>query len=271
MPLHIIRQDITKMNCDAIVNAANNTLLGGGGVDGAIHSVAGPKLLEECKTLNGCSTGDAKITKGYGLPSKYVIHTVGPIWKDGKYGEEALLRSCYKKSLLIAKEYALESIAFPLVSTGVYGYPKDKALQIATSTIKEFLLDNEMTVYLVIFDKESYKISKKLCDSVQEYVSDNYVVKQNDVFFRKRIIVNSVEEDRLECCYRLMPVSKPDFPTEDGFVITLLKYIDQKGITDVECYKKANVSKQTWYKIMNNKNYNQKIAINRRIYAFKKH
>lgn len=149
--IEILKGDITKIKADAIVNAANTTLLGGGGVDGAIHRAAGPQLLEECQKLGGCKTGEAKITKGYNLPSRYVIHTVGPVWHGGTAKEEELLASCYRNSLELAKKYSLRTIAFPSISTGAYRFPVEKAAKIAYKTVAIFLKDNPDILDKVIF------------------------------------------------------------------------------------------------------------------------
>lgn len=177
MPLQIIAANITKMKVDAIVNAANNSLLGGGGVDGDIHKAAGPQLLEECRKLNGCKTGQAKITKGYNLPAKYIIHTVGPRWMGGIVGEKEALVSCYRESLKLAVEYNCESIAFPLISSGVYGYPKDKALEVAVKTAEEFLRTHDLAVYIVIFDRKAYRIAGSLYDAIETYLDESEIVE----------------------------------------------------------------------------------------------
>ena len=264
MPLEIVRNDITKMPVDAIVNAANESLLGGGGVDGAIHYAAGPELLTECKTLGGCKTGKAKITGGYNLPAKYVIHTVGPIYEDGKHGEKALLESCYRESLALAKAHNCETVAFPLISSGVYGYPKDQALKVAIDVISDFLLENEMKVYIVIFDKAAYKISEKLFSDIAEYIDDNYVDEHTD-YRRERMRMNapmqaSIGFFEVDLCECKAMSAEDDLDAkvkqiDESFSQMLLRKIDEKGMTDAECYKKANIDRKLFSKIRSDVHY----------------
>lgn len=262
MPLEIVRNDITKMTVDAIVNAANESLLGGGGVDGAIHYAAGKELLEECKTLGGCKTGDAKITKGYNLPCKYVIHTVGPRWLGGNRNEKELLESCYKKSLQLAKDNECESVAFPLVSSGIYGYPKDKALKVAIDVISGFLLENDMTIYIVIFDKTAYKISEKLFSDITEYIDDNYVEEHTN-YRRERSRMNTPIMASIslnDMCDCMMAANEKELDDvlaqiDESFSEMLLRKIDEKGITDTECYKKANIDRKLFSKIRSDVHY----------------
>lgn len=252
MPIQIERNDITKIKCDAIVNAANNSLLGGGGVDGAIHRAAGRGLLEECRKLGGCKTGEAKITGAYNLPCKYVIHTVGPVWRGGDYNEEKLLMSCYRNSLQLAKEYKCETVAFPLISAGVYGYPKDEALRVAVGEISRFLLENEMTVTVVVYDKQSFQISKKLIADIREYIDERYIdehfvarsnILYSDGYFPKQSSTN---------------LSDVVGSVDESFSEMLLRKIDEKGMTDAQCYKKANIDRKLFSKIRGDKHYHPK-------------
>lgn len=251
MPLEIIRNDITKVHADAIVNAADPSLLGGGGTDGAIHKAAGPELLAECRDLGGCKVGEAKITKGYDLPAKYVIHTVGPVWRDGSSGEEKLLADCYKNSLKLAKQHKLESVAFPLISSGTFGYPRDKALSAAISAIGEFLLKNDMTVYLVVYDSASFMLSEKLFSSIKQYIDDNYIEERASNFGREMIRENIARNSA-------NAVRRPERSLDDvvrnldeTFSQMLLRLIDEKGMKDSETYKKANIDRKLFSKIRN--------------------
>ena len=268
MPLQIIRNDITKMRVDAIVNAANTSLLGGGGVDGCIHRAAGPELLAECSTLHGCETGSAKITKGYRLPCKYVIHAVGPRWRDGKHQEQQLLESCYRTSLNLAKENGCQSVAFPLISSGIYGYPKDQALKVAVDTISAFLLENEMMVYIVIFDKKAYQISGKLFADIAAYIDDRYVEEHTDRRAEQRRRLEALsEESCLEAALAPMPpeticesysgqsLEEALGQMDESFSEMLLRKIDESGMTDAQCYKKANIDRKLFSKIRSDKFY----------------
>ncbi len=295
MPFHMIRNDITTMKVDAIVNAANRSLLGGGGVDGAIHRAAGPELLEECRTLGGCETGQAKITGGYRLPARYVIHTVGPVWHGGQHGEKELLMSCYQQSLELAVAYGCETLAFPLISAGAYGYPKDQALAVAVDVITCFLLDHDLTVYLVLFDSTEFLTGKKLFRDIQEYIDDVYAEthSQPNLEAARQKLWHEDEQAALFMDMELgenVPGPAPDKAekkaapaspgpasprrflrpsarpagsdlaellrrTDAGFSETLLQLIDRRGMTDAECYKKANVDRKHFSKIRSNPDY----------------
>ncbi len=261
MPLIIVRNDITKMNVDAIVNPTNSTLSGGGGVDGTIHSSAGVKLLNACKKLNGCETGSSKITKGYDLPCKFVIHTVGPVWTGGNNNETELLKSCYQSSLSLALKKGLKSIAFPLISTGTFKFPKDISFKIASETIENFLTNHDMTVYIVVFDSETFSISKKLYEDVSQYIDDNYASLKYQRVSRTALCdapKSSHEPEMI--CYSLPSTQKRNLEDilveiEDTFSQSLMKMIDQKHMSDTEVYKKANVDRKLFSKIRSNKNY----------------
>jgi len=264
MPFEIIRADITTMKVDAIVNAAKSSLLGGGGVDGAIHKAAGPMLLEECMGLGGCKPGEAKLTAGHRLPSHYVIHTVGPVWHGGDQDEELILALCYKNSLNIATEHQLKSIAFPLISSGAYGYPKDRALRTAITVISDYVMHHEILVYLVVFDKESFMLSEKLFSSVQTFIEDHYVDLQEIHSQFRSYDVQKMSCDMVE--YRIEAPSLPspkktrrldDLMDElqETFSEHLIRLIDIKGLTDVETYKRANIDRRLFSKIRSDKEY----------------
>lgn len=285
MPLQIVRNDITKMKCDAIVNAANSTLLGGGGVDGAIHRAAGKGLLDECMKLGGCKTGQAKITKGYNLPCKYVIHTVGPIWRGGDNGERALLTGCYKNSLALAKDNNCESVAFPLISAGVYGYPTVEAFNVAVEACADFLMKNDMLIYIVVYDKNALSAGSKFFSDIAQYIDDNYVDLHSQYDIRRSqngesTLINTPRQSKAFCSEQTLApcfvedtcdasVEREWLPEEDTKQLTdvlkntldesfsqmLLRKIDEKGMKDSECYKKANIDKRLFSKIRSNPSY----------------
>ena len=275
MPLILIQSDITTLRCDAIVNAANNSLLGGGGVDGAIHRAAGPELLAECRTLGGCETGKAKLTKGYRLPAKYVIHTVGHIWRGGEYGEPALLRSCFLESLQLAVDTGCESVAFPLISSGVYGYPKQDAIRVARETILEFLREHEMTVYLVFFRRSELRLEEELQQELTKYIdvalprAKHFTynlqgeAKASAPLFtaaRPAAKLPAAEDVQHGWLPAGAAASEPGLDEalsqlDESFSQMLLRKIDERGMTDAACYKKANVDRKLFSKIRGDVHY----------------
>ena len=282
MPFEIVRNDITKMAVDAIVNTANPRPVIGSGTDSRVHEIAGPELLSARQIIGSIEVGHAAITPAFKLNAAYVIHTVGPVWLDGKHDEEMLLRSCYENSLKLAVQNGCQSIAFPLISTGNYGFPKEKALQNAIAAFSSFLLENEMQIYLVVYDRTSFKLSEKLFQSVASYI-DEYYVESHD-FFRGTLSENQrrirrrremevcgsstvMEEipvcatmDEMRPCAsqsKAKAMSLEDMlkQTDAGFAETLLNLIDKTGKKDSEIYNRANVSRQHFSKIRNNPAY----------------
>ena len=261
MPFEIVRNDIVNMKVDAIVNTANPKPIIGAGTDKGVHDKAGARLLLARKEIGNITVGEAAITPAFDLNANYVIHTAGPIWRDGKSSEEALLASCFKNSLRLAKEKECESIAFPLISTGSYGFPKPIALQIAVREISSFLMENEMQVYLVVFEKQSFELSEKLFKSVSSYIDANYVSdKMNLEYGTSKLRRFEYEELILrESSYEItskMPNLDGMLNNLDkGFSETLLDLIDRTGKKDSEIYKKANVDRKLFSKIRNNADY----------------
>ncbi len=269
MPLQIVRQDIVKMNVDAIVNAANTQLAMGGGVCGAIFKAAGAKELQEaCNKLGSIKTGEAAITPGFRLPCKYIIHAAGPVYHLSKAELcKSQLYSAYTESLKLAKQNECESIAFPLISSGIYGYPKEKALNVALSAIHSFLEDDEMNVYLIVFDKSAFSVSKQLLGKVESYIDENYVSEHQE----QRSCLLDIEKRNLcdeDISFNAAPMEAVCEETTVGkgiddlvgnldepFNATLLRLIDAKGKTDAEVYKRANIDRKLFSKIRIGKGY----------------
>jgi O-acetyl-ADP-ribose deacetylase (regulator of RNase III) len=272
MPLIIVRDDITKVHADAIVNATDSLFSGGGGSDKAIHLAAGPGMRQECNALGGCEVGQAKLTEAYNLNARYVIHTVGPIWFGGGMGEEKLLADCYRNSLAIAKKNNLESIAFPVISSGTFEYPKGMALKIANSVIVDFLLKNDMNVYLVVYDKETLKVSEKLFSSVKQYIDENYVEYGDNEHYslrRSECKTNPIlqETDFLKTYSSSMEKNVSQGRKkrslddvvghlDETFSQTLLRMIDERNMKDCDVYHRANIDRKLFSKIRGNIGYN---------------
>ncbi len=283
MPFMLVRNDITNMQVDAVVNAANSSLAPGGGVCGAIFRKAGySRLLQACQGIGHCDVGQAVVTDGFSLPARYIIHAVGPVWQGGEKNEKSLLRSCYTNALLLAEKKGCESVAFPLISSGIYGYPKEEALQVATSAIETFLQECDMMVYLVIFDQELLTIGEQRYGDIQRYIDDHYVEQYRHTYGTRRsepaqsiqlreqenLPPTVAERERWDGsfegaamsqmptpCASVPPKKKrgnrslDDLPLDESFSTMLFRLIDEKGMTDVEVYKRANMDRKLFSKL----------------------
>ena len=304
MPFWIVRNDITRMRVDAIVTAANAALQGGGGVDGVIRAAAGPELQEACRALGGCPAGQVRLTPGFRLPCRWVIHAVGPVWEGGQKGEREKLASCYRRALELAEALGCESLAFPLISSGTYGYPKQEAVRVAREAIEVFLRKSEMTVYLVVYGQESLEASRSVFSEIREYIDSRYVQEhpaRRGQNARRLESARRERERREEECGFYQPdvfpdgdacasVPAPAAPAappppvlaqapgkpkdkgawgvrppegkdwrfgelDESFQQMLLRLIDQRGMTDAACYKRANIDRKLFSKIRNDVHY----------------
>lgn len=259
MPFDIVRNDITNMQVDAIVNTASRLPRVGAGVDSAIHKKAGPSLLAARKEIGYIRPGTAAITPGFGLGAEYVIHAATPTWIDGAHGEAEALRSAYDMSLALAAERGCDSIAFPLLASGNHGFPKQKALQVAVAAFSEFLMENEMQIYLVVFGKESLKLSEKLVHNVACYIDENYVDAYEQTLRPRYQMSRNLEMS--DVCMASMPCEESSLSLDEyiknkdaGFTETLLSLIKKKGLKNATVYKRANISKQHFSKLINDPN-----------------
>ena len=258
MPFEILRNDITKMKADAIVNTANPRPVIGSGVDSMLHQAAGPELLKARQAIGPIAVGEAAVTEAFALHARFVIHTVGPVWQGGGGGEVALLRRCYDNTLRLAAERKCRSIAFPLISSGNYGFPKDKALQVAIAAFSAFLLENDMQIYLVVFDRGAYRLSEQLFQGVASYIDQHYVDSCELATYGAAPRRGRRRLDRcMEVC-ESMAMPRPSMSLEDflkakdsGFTQRLRELIAQKGLKNSAVYKRANISKQLFSKIIN--------------------
>jgi len=286
MPFLIVRNDITKMAVDAVVNTANPRPVIGAGVDSAIHAKAGARLLKARYEIGKIAPGDAAVTPAYDLDAKYVIHTVGPVWQGGDKNEEELLRSCYAKSMALAYETGCASVAIPLISTGNYGFPKDRALHIAISEIGNFVMSHEMKVYLVVFDRNAFVLSEKLFNEIESYIDEKYVEEYSHTMYAdvsqkarrcfediqeydvsviddaKRSAALSEENDLMPAHFgiqiktaKIRSLDDVMDQLEETFSEALFRLIDEKGLTDPQVYKNANIDRKHFSKIRKNKNY----------------